>query len=72
MMPATPHPRLVAEIVDLATEHDYDVIGLIDNVEFVYATISAQDLLNFVMEAECPEAAAAAYEQLVGEWDGEL
>ncbi|MEV2259189.1 hypothetical protein AB0J13_11075 [Streptomyces anulatus] len=71
-MPATPHPRLVAEIVDQATQADYDVIDLIDNVEFIYAALSAQDLLNIVMEAECPEAAAAAYEQLVGEWDGEL
>ncbi|MFD7855169.1 hypothetical protein ACWGH7_16255 [Streptomyces cyaneofuscatus] len=72
-LPATPHPRLVAEIHDLATQADYDVIDLIDNVEFVFAILDPRDLLKIVMNAECPEASAAAYEQLVtGEWDGEL
>lgn len=72
-LPATPHPRLVAEIVDLATDADYDVIDLIDNVEFVYAALDPRELLHVALTADCPEASAAAYEQLVtGEWDGEL
>lgn len=72
-LPATPHPRLVAEIVDQATDADYDVIDLIDNVEYVYAAIDPESYLDDVFGSPDAEASLAAYEQLVtGEWDGEL
>ncbi|WP_331764384.1 hypothetical protein [Streptomyces anulatus] len=72
-LPATPHPRLVAEIVDQATQADYDVIDLIDNVEFVYAAIDPESYLTDVFGSPDAEASLTAYEQLVsGEWDGQL
>ncbi|WP_097865790.1 hypothetical protein [Streptomyces sp. rh34] len=72
-LPVTPHPRLVAEIVDLATQYDYDVIDLIDNVEYVFAVIDPQSYLDDVFGSPDAEASLAAYEQLVtGEWDGRL
>lgn len=68
--PATPHPRLVAEIVDQATDADYDVI---DNVEYVYAAIDPESYLDDVFGSPDAEASLTAYEQLVtGEWDGQL
>ncbi|MFJ3699524.1 hypothetical protein ACIPW9_36270 [Streptomyces sp. NPDC090052] len=46
---------------------------LIAEIEDLFSDIDPQSYLGDVIAADCPEAAAAALEQLVtGEWDGEL
>ncbi|MFJ5294579.1 hypothetical protein [Streptomyces sp. NPDC088348] len=66
-------PLLIADIEDLFTTNAHDLIDLIDEIEFGYAAIAPESFLGDVFAADCPEAAAAAYEQMVtGEWDGEL
>lgn len=66
-------PLLIASIEDLFSPDDDALIDLVDAVEFEFAAINPTSYLTDIIAADSPEAAAAAYEQMVtGEWDGEL
>ncbi|WP_030756614.1 hypothetical protein [Streptomyces sp. NRRL F-5135] len=60
------------DIPDVPVDSELDP-ELVADLEDHFAAIDPNSYLNDVFSAEHPEAAAAAYEQLVtGEWDGDL
>lgn len=73
--PATADPSQALHFrdlaVDLIDQHLQNL--LVADIEDLYAAIDPLSYLADVMAADSPDAAQAAYEQLVtGEWDGNL
>lgn len=66
------YPDLYADMVDLLGDANPEPL-LHAAVDAHFDTIDALSYLDDVLTADDPEAASAAFEQLVtGEWDGEL